>query len=301
MVVSVMEGASRQEVSEMLDTAKSTVVKIVQQFNETGSVEPKPVGGSVSPLEKHGHLIDQAFKDKPDSTLKEVVKYLKSFNVITSTTSVWRYLKRHGKSYKQKTVYAAQQLREDVVKARSLWSRNQKTLEAKTLIFIDETGVKKGMRRTHGWCDIGKRLVDYVNLGYRKNHTFIAGLALDGIVAPMMFEGAMNGERFLEYIEGCLAPSLKRGDVVVMDNLPVHYVDGVEDAIQKVGASVLFLPPYSPDLNPIEHFFSKIKATLRKASKETIPEMISVIRKAIRGMTANECANLFESCGYGRM
>jgi transposase len=133
------------------------------------------------------------------------------------------------------------------------------------LVFIDETCTNTSMVRLRGRCPRGERLIGYAPHGHWKTITFVAGLRHRAMVAPFVLEGAMNGPLFLAYVLQCLAPTLKRGDIVVMDNLPVHKVAGVEEAIEAAGARLRYLPPYSPDLNPIEPAFSKVKAHLRKA------------------------------------
>src|SRR5216683_956866 len=136
-------------------------------------------------------------------------------------------------------------------------------LDPAHLVFIDETAVTTNMMRLNGWNPRGERLVSDAPMGHWETVTFIAGLRQTGIVAPMLIKGAMNGEAFLAYIEQCLVPTLKRRDVVVVDNVPFHKVAGVEDAIQAVGASLRYLPKYSPDLNPIEMVFHPLKTFLR--------------------------------------
>lgn len=171
-------------------------------------------------------------------------------------------------------------------------------LDPAHLVFIDETATSTNMVRVRGRCPRGERLLAAVPHGHWKTITFVAGLRHDGIVAPFVIDGAMNGAIFLAYIEQCLAPTLDRGDVVIMDNLPAHKVAGIAEAIEAVGASVLLLPPYSPDLNPIEQFFSKLKALLRKAAERTIPDLWRRIRLLLRTVSPHECANFFRHAGY---
>ena len=142
------------------------------------------------------------------------------------------------------------------------------------LVFIDETWTNTSMVRLRGRCPRGERLIGYAPHGHWKTLTFVAGLRHRAMVAPFVLEGAMNGPMFLVYVKQGLVPTLKRGDIVIMDNLPVHKVAGVEQAIEAAGATLLYLPPYSPDLNPIEPAFSKVKAHLRKAAEHTIPRLV---------------------------
>ena len=156
------------------------------------------------------------------------------------------------------------------------------------------------MVRLRGRCPRGERLIGYAPHGHWKTITFVAGLRQRAMIAPFVIEGAMNGQVFLAYVKQCLAPALKRGDIVVIDNLPVHKVAGVEEAIEAVGATLLYLPSYSPDLNPIEPAFSKVKAHLRKAAEQTIPRLLRTIGRIVTGISAQECRNFFRHAGYVR-
>jgi len=159
----------------------------------------------------------------------------------------------------KKTIHAEEQDRPDVVKARAQWRLWQKSAPSCHLVFIDETWAKTNMVRTCGRAPRGKRLVDKVPHGHWKTTTFIAALRCDCLTAPMVTDGPMNGEIFRVYIEHFLIPTLNPGDIVIMDNLSSHKVAGVREALEEVEATALYLPPYSPGLNPIEQVFSKFK------------------------------------------
>lgn len=154
------------------------------------------------------------------------------------------------------------------------------------------------MTRLRGRAKRGERCRAAVPHGHWKTTTFTAGLRLTGMTAPMVLDGAMNGPAFLAYVEQVLAPTLSPGDVVVMDNLPAHKSVGVRTAIEAAGASLRHLPPYSPDFNPIEQAFSKLKAILRKEAARTIPDLWAAIGEAIPQFKPRECANYFEAAGY---
>jgi transposase len=172
-------------------------------------------------------------------------------------------------------------------------------MDGRRFVFLDETAVTTAMTRLYGWGKRGERLVDAAPCGHWKTSTFIAGLRSDGVIAPCVLDGAMTGEMFRAYVEQVLAPALMPGDVVVMDNLPVHKVAGVEAAIRAAGASLLYLPSYSPDLNPIEQFFAKLKALLRKAAARTKDALWATIGALLEQFTPDECANYFKNSGYG--
>jgi transposase len=154
------------------------------------------------------------------------------------------------------------------------------------------------MVRRYGWGRRGERLIDAAPHGHWRTTTFVAGLRSTGIIAPLVLDGPMTGETFRAYVEQFLAPTLARGDVVVMDNLPAHKVAGVREAIAAVGASILYLPPYSPDLNPIEQMFAKLKALLRKAAARTREALWTTIGHLLEAFSPAECQNYLENSGY---
>jgi len=154
------------------------------------------------------------------------------------------------------------------------------------------------MTRRYGRAPRGQRLVDHVPHGHWQTTTFLAALRVDGLQAPLVVDGAINGELFLAYVRQHLAPTLKPGDLVVMDNLSSHKVKGVREAIEAAGAAVVYLPPYSPDFNPIEQLFAKLKALLRKYKERTVEALWNRIGNLLDGFTRVECRNYFRHCGY---
>jgi len=185
-----------------------------------------------------------------------------------------------------------------VARKRERWKRYQARLDPRRLVFIDETWAKTNMTRTHGRCAKGQRLVDKVPHGHWKTLTFLAALRCDAITAPFVLDGPINGDWFLAYVEQVLVPTLKPGDVVVMDNLGSHKGKAVRRAIRQAGAHLLFLPPYSPDLNPIEQVFAKLKTLLRKAAERTVEATWQRIGKLLDHFSADECANYLVNSGY---
>jgi len=171
-------------------------------------------------------------------------------------------------------------------------------LEVNKLVFIDETWAKTNMARTRGRCQRGKRLIAKVPYGHWKTTTFVAALRHDGLTAPMVVDGAMNGAVFLAYIQQQLAPTLRSGDIVVLDNLSAHKVAGVREAIESVGATLVYLPPYSPDLNPIELVFSKLKWLLRSAAKRTVEGLWSLLGSMSDHFPPQQCSAYLRHCGY---
>lgn len=164
--------------------------------------------------------------------------------------------------------------------------------------FIDEAGSNIAMTRLYGRATPGERVIESVPQNYGENISMLGAISLAGIDAPMTISGAVDGLVFLEYVKQVLCPTLKEGDVVVMDNLSAHKVKGVKEAIEAVGASLLYLPPYSPDLNPIEKCWSKIKTYLRQAKARTREALEQALKEALKLVTKEDAEGWFESCGY---
>jgi transposase len=185
-----------------------------------------------------------------------------------------------------------------VAQERRRWRVWQRYMDPDRFVFLDETAATTTMTRRYGRAPRGERLVDAVPHGHWRTTTFVAGLRRSGIVAPFVLDGPMTGDMFRAYVERMLAPSLAPGDVVVLDNLAAHKVAGVREAIAAAGASVLYLPPYSPDLNPIEQAFAKLKQLLRTACARTRDALWSAIGQLLDRFGPEECANYLANCGY---
>ena len=292
----VRAGASRREAAEVFFLAGSTAVKWLQRWEKSGSAEPR--GGSVLPLEVHAMVILEVVRAQPDATFVELLVVLKKQGIRTSRSALWRFFSRHDITFKKKSLCASERQRQDVVRARRKWIREQGLLDPARLVFIDETSVNTQMVRLYGHGPRGVRLVDHVPFGNRKTFTFVAALRHSRMVAPLLIDGAMNGETFRAYIEQFVVPILKRNDIVVIDNLPAHNVAGIEETINAVGATLRYLPKYSPDLNPIELPYSKFKAYLRKLAARTVPSLHRAIRSFLHILKPPECANYYKHAGY---
>jgi transposase len=186
-----------------------------------------------------------------------------------------------------------------VARRRDRWKKYQGRIDPNRLVFIDETWAKTNMTRVRGWYTRGQALVAKVPHGHWKTLTFLAALRHDRITAPFVLDGPINGDAFTAYVEQVLAPTLKRGDVVVMDNLGSHKGGAVRRLIRAAGAHLLFLPPYSPDLNPIEQVFAKLKTLLRKAEERTVETVWRRIGTLLDCFKPEECNNYFRNSGYG--
>jgi transposase len=185
-----------------------------------------------------------------------------------------------------------------VARRRAQWKKYQDRLDPRRLVFIDETWAKTNMTRTYGRAPRGKRLVAKAPHGRWRTLTFLAALRHDRIDAPCVIDGPINGESFRAYVEQILVPTLKPGDLVIFDNLGSHKGKAVRQAIRSVGAKLLFLPPYSPDLNPIEQLFAKLKTLLRKAAERTVEATWRRIGALLQCFSPQECANYLKNAGY---
>ena len=201
---------------------------------------------------------------------------------------------------KKKTLRAAEQGRPDVAEARRLWIKTQPALDADSLVFLDESGAQTNMTTRYGRAPVGERCVDRSPHGHWKTLTLLSAIRRDGVMrdATIVVDGSMDAAVFTAYAQRCPAPSLRRGDIVVMDNLGSHHAADASRAIEAVGASVWFLPAYSPDLNPIEKMWSKTKAWLRRVAAKTIEGLIQATADALRAVSPDECQAYFRSCGY---
>lgn len=201
-------------------------------------------------------------------------------------------------SASKKSLHAEEATRPDIARKRRWWNRIKARIEASRLVFIDETWIKTNMAPLRGWCRRGQRLKTRVPHGHWKTLTFLAALRIGQVTAPCVFDGPINGECFLAYVEQVLVPSLRPRNIVVMDNLGSHKAQATKDAIERAGARLIFLPPYSPDLNPIKQTFSKIKCVLRKAMGQTVQAVEAAIADVIPAITPTECSNYFRNAGY---
>lgn len=199
----------------------------------------------------------------------------------------------------KKTVRASERTRPDIARKRQRWRTHQARIDCRRLLFIDETWIKTNMAPLRGWGRCGQRLYTDVPHGHWKTLTFIAALRHNRIEAPFVIDGPINGEAFLTYVDKVLVPTLQPGDVVIADNLGSHKGRQARKAIRAAQAHLIFLPPYSPDLNPIEQVFAKLKHLMRKASNRTVETTWRSAGELLNAFTPEECANYLINSGYG--
>ncbi len=193
---------------------------------------------------------------------------------------------------------AGERDRPDVARRRAQWTKYQDRIDPSRLVFIDETWTKTNMVPLRGWGPRGNRVIAKVPHGHWQTTTFLAALRHDRIDAPWLVEGPIDGESFHLYVEKILVPTLRQGDIVIMDNLGSHKGKAIRRLIRSADAKLLFLPKYSPDLNPIEQVFAKLKHLLRKAAARTVETVCAAIGELLGAFTKDECANYFKNSGY---
>jgi transposase len=286
---------SRRQIARRFSVDVSCITRLLQLRRQTGSIEPRPHGGGKPPILDQGALerLRRLVQEHPDATLQELQQRL---GVGGSLMIVWRALEKLGITRKKKTKHADERDRPDVRKKRRSFRKGIKSVEPKRLVFVDETGVTTAMTPTYGRAPRGERVVASAPASW-ESMTVIAALGLDGVRAPMTVPGSSNAATFLAYVEQVLVPALREGDVVVFDNLASHLAPGVSEAIERAGARVMPLPPYSPDLNPIEELFSKFKEFLRRAAARTKDHLVETISEALRLVSPQDILGWFQQAG----
>lgn len=292
------DGLSRREAARRYRISDAAAVRWLQAWRG-GRREPLAQGGDRrSRLPAHGPWLLALIAVEPDLTLAAVAERLLAEHAMRADAGMLsRFFTGHGISFK-KSVHASEQLRPDVVEAREQWRACQPILTRHRLIFIDETGVTTNMTRRYGRAPRGQRVKGYAPNGHWKITTFVAGLTPDGIVAPLVIDEPMNRTIFTQYVRQFLVPELRPGDIVILDNLSSHKGSEAIALVEECDAKMLFLPPYSPDLNPIEMVFAKLKGFLRKAAERKREALWDRIGSLIDDFPPDECQNYIRHAGY---
>jgi len=286
-----------QQIAERFLVSVSFITRLRQLHRDTGSLEPRPHGGgnpSVLSPEDLEHL-RQAVRERPDATLEELRQRL---GATCSLMTISRALRRLGLTRKKKVPRAEEQGRPEVRRRRREFRAELSGVDPRRLIFVDESGANTAMTRTHGRAPAGRRV--YTDTpGRWESITMTCGLRLAGVTAPLAFRGATNSETFEYYVKDVLVPELEPGDVVVWDNLKPHESEEAIEAIEGAGARVAALPPWSPDLSPIEEMLSKVKGAMRSAAARTTEAVYRAFASAIESVTVDDIAGWFRSrAGY---
>ena len=288
------EGSQRQ-IARTFRVSLSCVVRLLQRRRDAGTLAPKPHGGGPAPAlgPDDRQRLAELNRQQPDATLEQLRQ---RGGFTCSLKTLWQALRRRGLTRKKKSLHASEQDRPDVQEKRRSFRRKVKRIDPKRLVFVDETGITTAMTPTYAWAPKGERAVGSAPASW-ETVTVIAALGLDGVRAPLAFPGSTDTAVFQTYVEQALVPALHAGDVVVFDNLKPHLAPGVAAAIEKAGARVLPLPPYSPDYTPIEEMFSKVKALLRRATARTKGSLYDAVGEALRGVTDRDIIGWFHHAG----
>jgi transposase len=273
----------------------STITRLLQLRRQTGSADPRPHGGGVAPALDHIALerLRTLVQETPDATLDSLRQEL---GVTGSVMIICRALQKLGLPLKKKSKHAAERDTPEVQKKRRSFRRKIRPIEPKRLVFVDETGVTTAMTPAYGRAPRGERVEASAPASW-ESVTVIAAMGTDGIRAPLAFPGAANTTIFESYVERVLVPALREGDVVIFDNLKIHLSPAVSEAIEGAGARVLRLPPYSPDLNPIEEMFSKFKGFLRRVGARAKEHLYDAIGEGLRQVTEQDILGWFRHAG----
>jgi transposase len=286
---------SRRKLAARFSVNVSTITRLLQLRRQTGSYQPRPHSGGVAPtldrdaLERLREVVEQP----PDATLETLKQRM---GVSGSRMIICRALQKLGLPLKKKSPHAAERDTPEVEKRRREFRKQVDPIEPGRLVFVDETGVTTAMPPSYGRAPKGERVEASAPASW-ESVTVIAAMGLDGVRAPLMFPGSVNAATFLVYVEQVLVPALHRGDVVVFDNLTSHLSTAVFEAIERAGARVLPLPPYSPDDTPIEEMFSKFKQFLRRVGARAKEHLYDAIGAGLREVTTEDILGWFRHAG----
>jgi transposase len=288
------EGSIR-EIARIFRVSATTIVRLLQRRRTTGALDPEPHGGGTPPALGPGdrERLAQPVRERPDAALKQL-KQRGGFNC--SLKALGFALDRQGLTRKKKRLYASQRDRPDVQEERRSFRRTVSGIAPERLVFVDETGVTTTMTPAYARAPRGERAVDSAPASW-ETVTVIAALGVDGVRAPLAFPGATDTAAFLTYVEQVSVPAVPPRDVVVLDNIKPHKAAGVVAAIEGAGASVLPLPPYSPDYTPIEEMFSKVKQALRRAEARVKDELYDVLGESLRQVSLEDILGWFRHAG----
>jgi len=286
---------SRRKLAARFSVNVSTITRLLQLRRQTGSSEPRPHGGGVAPTLDRGGLerLRKLVEQTPDATLEALRQEM---GISGSVMIICRALQKLGLPLKKKSPHAAERDTPEVRRKRREFRREVEPIAPGRLVFVDETGVTTAMTPAYGRAPRGERVEASAPASW-ESVTVIAAMGLDGVRAPLAFPGSVNAATFEAYVEQVLVPALRPGDVVVFDNLSSHLGPAVFEAIERAGARVLPLPPYSPDYTPIEEMFSKFKGFLRRVGARAKEHLYDAIAEGLREVTDEDILGWFRHAG----
>jgi transposase len=286
---------TQQELAERFGVSLRCVQMLLRRWREDGTVEPRPRGGGqvakVSPEQEE--QLRKALREQPDATLGELRERC---GIRASLTAVFRALRRMGVTRKKKTLRHAEQLEDEVDAERRQWLADVADENPGRFVFLDQSNAKTDMTRRYGRAPRGERVVGYVPDSRYESLTMLSSLDWEGTTHCVVYEGGTDVAVMRTFVEEVLAPTLSPGDVVAMDNLTAHHDPAVVAAVEATGAEVWFLPRYSPDMNPVESMWSKVKASLRDAAARTKEALVDAVADALDAVTPEDARHWFEHC-----
>ena len=291
----------QEDLARQFGVSVSFLRSVIRRRDLTGSTTPRPHAGGVAPTltPEHRAWLEQEIARTPDATHQELAERLHERGAPkVSRQTIGRLVAKLGFTRKKKVKPAEEQKRPDVHAKRAAHAAAAPSLDLAHVHALDESGMRVGETRSHGLSKPGQRIEEAVPQRHWEVVTMLGTLSLSGISTLVTIEGAVDGDMFLAYVEQVLVPVLVTGAIVIMDNVRVHKRAAAIAAIERAGARVLFLPPYSPDFNPIEHAWAKIKAIVRKHKAKTRAELEAAIATAMKAIVASDAVGWFEHCGY---
>lgn len=301
VVETVLSGTTLDDAATIHGVGRASANRWTSRFKKTGDLAPKPRGGRhhVKLTEESIKYLIDYVKAHPDSTLVQLVEELeKSCQVKVGKSTISDTLRKRGLSRKKKSLVATEQKTERVVLMRSEFRTRQKAFDPTRLVFLDEAGCHISMTPTHGWAPRGERLYDHVPRNRGTVTTMLGALTIGGLEAVMTIEGSTNSNVFHAFITEVLAPRLNKDDVIVLDNVSAHKNLKTKEFLENLGVTMLFLPPYSPDMNPIEECWSKVKEMLRRVSARTITTLDQAVAAAADAVKPEDAAGWFAHAGW---
>lgn len=297
VIGAINDGAKVDAVAKQFAVSPSWIYKILDRYNTTGKYSALKSPGAPRKLKKEDmKKLVALIKKYPDATLKELIERGK-FKITES--GLHRILRRDlNITFKKKTFYPAGQKKREVKRARGVWKAVCSKWDAWRLVFLDESGINKAMTRLYGRGEVGERVRDYIPDCRWEAKSILSSIRLNGQIESFVYDGALTGELFKAWVKEGLCPTLKKGDIVIMDNLSSHKVAGIEEMIKSVGAHVKYLPPYSPDMNPVELMWAKIKTILKEMRGRMEDELMQAIKEALEEVSQEDIAAWFRHCGY---
>jgi transposase len=284
---------SWRQIAQRFVVSVSCAIRLVKRYRDTGAVQPKPHGGGQKPALSPDQLdeLRELVRTQADATLEELRT---SLGVSCSTMAIVRALKELGLPRKKKVLHATERDTPKDKRKRTIFRKKMKDHAPESLVFVDETSANTAMTRTYGRAPVGERVEGAVP-GHWETLTLICGMRLSGVTAPLVIHGAVDTAVFETYAEDVLAPQLHPGDVVVWDNVAPHKATAAVKAVNQAGATLVPLPPMSPDLDPIEEMYSKVKGALRSAGARTTEAVIEAIGSALKQVSLQDISGWFKS------